>query len=56
MNEVGWSKGFEAADNAVTVIDVGGEVVAARRGSKSDVAEALWDAVLAVRRTSGNPK
>ncbi len=56
VNEVGWAKGFEAADNAVTVIDVGGEVVAARRGSKADVAEALWDAVLAVRRTSGNPK
>jgi phosphopantothenoylcysteine decarboxylase/phosphopantothenate--cysteine ligase len=56
VNEVGWAKGFEAADNAVTVIDVGGEVVAARRGSKSDVAEALWDAVLVVRRTSGNPK
>ncbi|KAF2418329.1 bifunctional phosphopantothenoylcysteine decarboxylase/phosphopantothenate--cysteine ligase CoaBC [Microbacterium sp. B35-30] len=56
VNEVGWTKGFEAADNAVTVIDVGGEVVAARRGSKTDVAEALWDAVLVVRRTSGNPK
>ncbi|MEV5072068.1 bifunctional phosphopantothenoylcysteine decarboxylase/phosphopantothenate--cysteine ligase CoaBC [Microbacterium sp. LMI12-1-1.1] len=56
VNEVGWAKGFEAADNAVTVIDADGEVVAARRGSKGDVAEALWDAVIAVRRTSANPK
>ncbi|MFK4837624.1 bifunctional phosphopantothenoylcysteine decarboxylase/phosphopantothenate--cysteine ligase CoaBC [Microbacterium sp. ZW T2_14] len=56
VNEVGWAKGFETADNAVTVIDGDGEVVAARRGSKADVAEALWDAVVAVRRTSANPK
>lgn len=56
VNEVGWAKGFETADNAVTVIDADGEVVAARRGSKADVAEALWDAVVAVRRTSANPK
>ncbi|WP_426324581.1 bifunctional phosphopantothenoylcysteine decarboxylase/phosphopantothenate--cysteine ligase CoaBC [Microbacterium sp. E-13] len=50
VNEVGWSKGFEAADNAVTVVDADGEVVAARRGSKQDVAQALWDAVVEVRR------
>ena len=56
VNEVGWTRGFEAAGNAVTVIDAEGEVVAARRGSKRDVAEALWDAVLAVRRNRANPK
>ncbi|GAA5203844.1 bifunctional phosphopantothenoylcysteine decarboxylase/phosphopantothenate--cysteine ligase CoaBC [Microbacterium jejuense] len=56
VNEVGWSRGFESADNAVTVIDAAGEVVAARRGSKRDVAEALWDAVLAVRQSRANPK
>jgi phosphopantothenoylcysteine decarboxylase/phosphopantothenate--cysteine ligase len=49
VNEVGWTRGFESADNAVTVIDAAGEVVAARRGSKRDVADALWDAVLARR-------
>lgn len=49
VNEVGWSKGFESGDNAVTIIDVAGEVVGARRGSKRDVADALWDAVLRVR-------
>ncbi|MFD4959326.1 bifunctional phosphopantothenoylcysteine decarboxylase/phosphopantothenate--cysteine ligase CoaBC [Microbacterium sp. NPDC058389] len=56
VNEVGWARGFESADNAVTVIDAAGEVVAARRGSKRDVAEALWDAVLAVRRSRANLK
>jgi phosphopantothenoylcysteine decarboxylase/phosphopantothenate--cysteine ligase len=50
VNEVGWSRGFESADNAVTIIDAAGEVVAARRGSKRDVADTLWDAVLAVRK------
>ena len=49
VNEVGWSKGFESADNAVTIVDASGEVVGARRGSKHDIAEALWDAVVAVR-------
>jgi len=56
VNEVGWSKGFEAADNAVTIIDRGGEVVAARRGSKDDVAQALWDAVVAVRESQAKTK
>ncbi len=56
VNEVGWSKGFESADNAVTIIDAGGEVVAARRGSKQDVAAALWDAVLAVRESQAKTK
>ncbi len=49
VNEVGWSQGFESGHNAVTIIDAAGEIVGARRGSKRDVADALWDAVLAVR-------
>jgi phosphopantothenoylcysteine decarboxylase/phosphopantothenate--cysteine ligase len=56
VNEVGWAKGFESADNAVTVIDVDGGVVAARRGSKQDVAEALWDAVVALRESRAKTK
>ncbi|GAA5211169.1 bifunctional phosphopantothenoylcysteine decarboxylase/phosphopantothenate--cysteine ligase CoaBC [Microbacterium kyungheense] len=56
VNEVGWTRGFESADNAVTVIDAAGEVVAARRGSKRDVADALWDAVLVVRQSQANLK
>ncbi|MFC0197886.1 phosphopantothenoylcysteine decarboxylase, partial [Microbacterium arthrosphaerae] len=49
VNEVGWARGFETADNAVTIIDAAGDVLAARRGSKQEVAHALWDAVLEVR-------
>jgi phosphopantothenoylcysteine decarboxylase/phosphopantothenate--cysteine ligase len=56
VNEVGWAKGFESADNAVTVIDVDGGVVAARRGSKQDVAAALWDAVVALRESRAKTK
>ena len=49
MNEVGWSKGFESADNALVIIDAQDEIVASVSGSKRQVADALWDAVLAVR-------
>jgi len=56
VNEVGWSKGFEAADNAVTIISTDGDVVGARRGSKEDVADALWDAVIAVRESQAKTK
>ena len=50
VNEVGWAKGFESGDNAATIIDASGDVVAERRGSKRDVADALWDAVAASRK------
>ena len=49
VNEVGWSKGFESADNAVILIDADDEVVASPSGSKREVADALWDAVLVAR-------
>ena len=49
VNEVGWSKGFETADNALVIIDADDEVVASPTGSKRDVAEALWDAVVRSR-------
>jgi phosphopantothenoylcysteine decarboxylase/phosphopantothenate--cysteine ligase len=49
VNEVGWSKGFETTDNSLIIIDSNDEVVGAATGSKREVAEALWDAVLAVR-------
>lgn len=55
VNEVGWSKGFESADNAVTLIDRDGAVVSTASGSKRAVADALWDAVLDVRRKRGAP-
>jgi phosphopantothenoylcysteine decarboxylase / phosphopantothenate---cysteine ligase len=52
VNEVGWSVGFEAADNALLVLSAAGELVAEASGTKREVADALWDAVLAVRATS----
>ena len=55
MNEVGWSKGFETADNALVVIDANDEVVASPSGSKREVADALWDAILTVRTPATRP-
>lgn len=49
VNQVGWSKGFEADGNEVTFLDASGEVVAGADGSKRHVADALWDAVLGIR-------
>lgn len=46
VNEVGAGRGFGTADNAVTVLDAAGEVVARVEGSKDAVADGLWDAVV----------
>ena len=51
VNEVGWSRGFEQSDNAVAIIGHGGNVVAERRGSKREIADALWDVVVTARRS-----
>lgn len=51
VNEVGWSRGFEQPDNAVAIIGHGGHVVAERRGSKREIADALWDVVVTARRS-----
>ena len=58
VNEVGWSKGFESSENALAIISAGGELVSSANGSKRDVAEALWNAVLTVRepRAKTSPK
>ncbi|MGP6204428.1 bifunctional phosphopantothenoylcysteine decarboxylase/phosphopantothenate--cysteine ligase CoaBC [Microbacterium sp. F2] len=50
VNEVGWTRGFESADNEVVVIDRSGDVAAQASGSKREVADAVWDAVVAARR------
>ena len=50
VNEVGWAKGFEADENAITVLTAAGGAAASARGSKRDVAEALWDAIVDLRR------
>ncbi|MHA6512346.1 bifunctional phosphopantothenoylcysteine decarboxylase/phosphopantothenate--cysteine ligase CoaBC [Tessaracoccus sp. Z1128] len=45
VNEVGWEKGFEAADNRLIILDSDDRVVAETAGSKREVADALLDAV-----------
>lgn len=48
VNAVGEGRGFGVDTNDVTVVDGAGEVVAQASGSKRDVADAVWDAVLKV--------
>lgn len=47
VNEVGWDRGFEAADNTVQVIGEGGVVLAKASGSKRAVADDIWDVIAA---------
>lgn len=48
-NEVGWSRGFESADNTLVFVDAEGRAHGEAHGSKRVVADALWDAILRVR-------
>jgi len=48
INRVGWSEGFGAETSAATLLDSRGEVVAARTGTKAEIADALLDALLRV--------
>ncbi|KQS97226.1 bifunctional phosphopantothenoylcysteine decarboxylase/phosphopantothenate--cysteine ligase CoaBC [Cellulomonas sp. Leaf395] len=47
VNAVGGGRGFGTDVNDVTILDGTGTVVAAATGSKDQVADAVWDAVLA---------
>ncbi len=49
VNEVGWSQGFESEANALTIIDRAGAVVNDVSGTKRQVADALWDAIVVTR-------
>ena len=49
VNAVGWDHGFESGENAVVLIDADDTVVAETAGTKREVADALWDAVAALR-------
>jgi phosphopantothenoylcysteine decarboxylase/phosphopantothenate--cysteine ligase len=49
VNEVGWSRGFEADENTVTVVGDGGNTLTQAAGTKREVADAIWDAVLRYR-------
>ncbi|TWH34347.1 phosphopantothenoylcysteine decarboxylase/phosphopantothenate--cysteine ligase [Isoptericola variabilis J7] len=46
VNAVGGGRGFGAETNDVTVVDAAGDVVATARGTKREVADAIWDAVV----------
>lgn len=46
VNEVGDTRGFGTPDNDVTILDGSGEVVGKAHGSKDEVADAVWDAVV----------
>ena len=48
VNEVGWDRGFESAENTVQIVAAEG-VVGSASGTKRAVADAVWDAVIAVR-------
>ncbi|MDM7831199.1 bifunctional phosphopantothenoylcysteine decarboxylase/phosphopantothenate--cysteine ligase CoaBC [Cellulomonas edaphi] len=48
VNAVGEGQGFGTPDNAVTILDGTGAVVAEASGSKDVVADAVWDAVRAL--------
>lgn len=47
VNAVGQGRGFAVEANEVTILDRAGKVVAAAAGSKDEVADAVWDAVVA---------
>ncbi|MEZ0449974.1 bifunctional phosphopantothenoylcysteine decarboxylase/phosphopantothenate--cysteine ligase CoaBC [Cellulomonas sp. ICMP 17802] len=47
VNAVGGGRGFGSDANDITILDGTGEVVAEASGSKDEVADAVWDAVVA---------
>ncbi|MBN9207461.1 MAG: bifunctional phosphopantothenoylcysteine decarboxylase/phosphopantothenate--cysteine ligase CoaBC [Microbacterium ginsengisoli] len=49
VNEVGWDAGFEASENSLFFVDAAGDIVGRTSGSKRETADALWDAIVAVR-------
>ncbi|KAA9133019.1 bifunctional phosphopantothenoylcysteine decarboxylase/phosphopantothenate--cysteine ligase CoaBC [Microbacterium caowuchunii] len=50
VNEVGWERGFETPDNSVLFVTAtSGDAPEVVSGDKRQVADALWDAVLALR-------
>ena len=56
VNEVGWSAGFETADNRVLVLNDRDEVVADIAGSKRRVADGLLDAVVGAPGGGPHPR
>ncbi|GAA3028919.1 bifunctional phosphopantothenoylcysteine decarboxylase/phosphopantothenate--cysteine ligase CoaBC [Microbacterium dextranolyticum] len=50
VNRVSHDRGFESADNDVTLVDAHDEVVSHAAGSKRLVADTLWNEVVSLRR------
>lgn len=48
VNEVGWDRGFESAANEVILIGTDGAVLTRVAGTKREVADALWSALLPI--------
>ncbi len=55
LNTVGWTEGFGAERNDIVVVTGGGDRVTEASGSKSEVADRIWDAVL-TRPTPTRPE
>lgn len=49
VNQVGWTSGFDVADNALVLIDADDRIVATTSGTKREVADVLWDAIVDLR-------
>lgn len=54
VNEVGWDKGFEAAENRLLILGRDDTVIAEAAGTKRAVADALLDAVALSGLRSGD--
>ncbi len=48
-NAVGEGRGFGTEDNDITLLDASGEVIGTASGSKGEVSDVVWDAVVALR-------
>ncbi len=53
LNPVGEGRGFAVEHNEVTLLDRAGEVVATAAGTKDEVADAVWDAVVGLLGVDG---
>lgn len=49
VNQVGWNLGFETSDNEVLIVGDDGQAVGAVSGTKREVADALWSAIVHTR-------
>lgn len=47
VNEVGWDRGFESAQNSVMVVGDAGAVLARASGTKRSVSDDIWDVIAA---------